>query len=208
MKNSSNTNSPGRPAVLAEPVLLIILTIAVPLIVALDVIVLKHGLTEFSVTEVCQSVLLLMSTVLVGSAARKQTGSRGFLVLLTGFLGAMFIRENDKFMDFISQGFWFYPAMLVGAGSIIYAMRHRDTVIQPAIRFTNTKSYTYLLIGLVLVILFSRVFGTGRFWMEVMGADYNRLYKAIIQEGVELLGYVFILIGCVHNHLQPPQQQS
>ena len=63
------------------------------------------------------------------------------------------------------------------------------------INFSITKSFTCVAVGLLITILFSRLFGTGQLWQAVMGEDYRSLYKSIIQEGLELLGYVLICFG-------------
>lgn len=183
--------------VLFEAVVLAILMIAVPLILVLDLIVLEHGVKEISVTEFTQEGLLFLSMVLIGITAWRQKDSRGFLVLVTGFFAAMLIREIDVFLDAISHGFWIYPAILISAGAIIYSTRLRNTVFTPMVQFSASKPFAYLVIGLLLVLLFSRAFGTSQFWSAIMGADYNRLYKTIIQEGLELLGYALIFFGSV-----------
>ena len=41
----------------------------------------------------------------------------------------------------------------------------------------------------------SRIFGSGSLWSELMMGDYQAGYKKIIQEGLELLGYVLIVYG-------------
>jgi len=193
----SSQNNSGFLRVLFEGVVLAILMLAVPLILALDIIVLEHGVQEISVTEFTQEGLLFLSMVLIGITAWQRPDSRGFLVLVTGLFAAMLIREVDVFLDTISQGFWIYPAVLISAGAIIYSTRLRGTVFTPMIRFSASKPFAYLVIGLLLVLLFSRAFGTSQFWSEIMGADYNRLYKSIIQEGLELLGYALICFGSV-----------
>jgi hypothetical protein len=193
---------------LVELVLLVILMMAVPVIVALDIMVLKHDLTEISVTEFTQVGLLFASILLMWSMARQLPDSRGFLVLVTGFMSAMLIREYDKFLDYFSQGFWLYPVLLVSAGAIIYAIRLRDSVIAPMVRIMATKSFTYVVIGLLLVFVFSRAFGTSRLWSEAMGADYDRIYKTIVQEGVETLGYALVFFGSVQSYLHERRRQS
>jgi hypothetical protein len=187
---------------IAEFALLAILMVAVPLVVALDVMVFKHGVQEISATEFAQEGLLFLSALLMALTARKRPDARGFLALVAGFFGVMLIREADMFFDAISQGFWLYPALAVTLAVCVYAARHRDTVIEPMLRFARTKPAAYLVIGLLLVLVFSRAFGTGQLWVEVMGQDYRRIYKSVIQEGIELLGYVLVFFGSLGAFLQ------
>ena len=185
----------GLWAAMLEFFALVVLMIAVPLVIAIDVLWLKHGVTERSVTEISQAGLLLVSAILIGATAWRDPGSRGFLVLVAGLFTAMLIREIDAYLDVISQGFWLYPALLASLAAIVYALRHRGTVIGPMIDFSKTKSFTCVAVGLLIVVLFSRLFGTGQLWQAVMGEDYRKLYKSIIQEGLEQLGYVLICFG-------------
>jgi hypothetical protein len=186
---------PGLWAAGGEILLLAILMVAVPLIVALDVMVFKHGVQEISATEFAQEGLLLLSALAMALTAWKRPDSRGLLALVAGFFGVMLIREADMFLDHITQGFWVYPALAVTVAVIVYASRQRGTVIAPMAGLASSRQFTYLAIGLLLVLVFSRAFGTGQLWAEVMGEDYRRIYKSVIQEGIELLGYTLVLFG-------------
>ena len=192
MLKSSLSNQPGFVAMIMELVLLTVCMLAIPAAVAIDVLVFNHGLKEVSLTEFSQSVLLLVSMVCIGMAAWRNTVSRGLMVLVAGLFAAMLIRETDKFLDTISQGFWVYPAVIVSAVAIVIAVRLRGTLIKSMVDFAATRQFTYLAIGLLLVVVFSRAFGSGWFWAKIMGEDFHRLYKTIMQEGLELLGYVLI----------------
>lgn len=203
MRNATGS-FPGLTAVLFEYFTLMLLMIAVPLVVAVDVVWLEHGVKEDSVTEFAQEGLLLLSAILIGLSVRRHTESRGFLVLVTGLFASMFIRETDAYFDMIAKGSWLYPALAVSLLAIVYASRQRGTVVAPMVGILQTKSFNYIAIGLILVVLFSRLFGTGQLWQEIMGEDYRTLYKSIIQEGLELLGYVLICFGSVRFYLQKP----
>jgi hypothetical protein len=180
-----------------EYALLALLMIAVPLIIAVDVMVLDHGVLEVSLTEFTQLGLLFLSMLLTGAIARQHSKSRGFWVLVAGLLCTMLIRENDLFLDNIMHGFWFYPASLVAIVAIVFSIRLRNTIITPMLDFAATRACAHLVTGLLMVLLFSRVFGSGQLLSEVFGADYNMIYKSVIQEGLELLGYSLIFFGAV-----------
>ena len=63
-------------------------------------------------------------------------------------------------------------------------------------RLVGTRAYFYLLVGLVIVLVFSRVFGSGNLlWDYVMAGAYTHGFKTTLQEGLELFGYVFIAVG-------------
>jgi len=181
---------------LEEALLLAAATVAVPLIVYTDSIIIGNGVSEYSITEVMQDALILLSMILFWNEAWRCSQSRGFLMLVGGFFACMFIRELDFLFDMVHHGFWLYPALLTALVCMAYTMTCRKTVLGPMAAYADTKSGVYVYVGLLIVVLFSRIFGSGRLiWIDIMGSDYKGEYKTIIQEGLELFGYVFVFYG-------------
>jgi hypothetical protein len=180
---------------LTEFLFLAALLICISLIITIDAGIILEGASEHSVTEYTQEGLILLSAILFGVGAWRRPESRGFLVLVAGLFGCMFVRELDHLLDRVVHGFWVYPAVLLAVTSIVYARFCGRTVIAPMALYTQTRSYVYLSIGLLIVLVFSRVFGSHLLWKELMGGDYDWAYKAIIQEALELSGYILIAYG-------------
>ena len=181
---------------IAEAALLTIGMLIVPLFLAIDILFFKNRVSEISLTQVTQEALLFASAAMFGIRAWRRPEARGFLVLVSGFLACMFIRELDEVFNLVSDGFWVWPALISAAASIGYAMTCRGTVIEPMGRYVGTKSQIFVLIGLTVVLVFSRVIGSGHlFWRHIMGGSYTPLFKNAIQEGLEFLGYIFIFYG-------------
>ena len=181
---------------------LAVLIAAVPSIVALDKEVFLSGSSEVSVTELTQEALVLLSAVMFGLGARQRPDSRGWLVLVAGFLTCMLIREADMWFDMLAKGFWVYPAVLTAGTAIAYATRHRGNLPSSMAAFAATRASAYIATGLLIVILFSRLFGSGSFWQQLVAGSYHPAYKTFIQEGIELLGYVLLAFGSVCFYLQ------
>jgi hypothetical protein len=180
---------------LAEFLFLAALLTSIRLIITIDGEIILAGASENSVTEYTQEGLILLSAILFGIGAWRRPESRGFLVLVAGLFGCMFVREFDNHLDRIAHGFWVYPAVLLAVTSIVYARLCGRTVLAPMAVYTQTRSYVYLSIGLLIVIVFSRIVGSNSLWRELMGDDYQWAYKTIIQEALELSGYVLIAYG-------------
>ena len=180
---------------LAEFLFLGLLLVSIRFIVGIDKEAFLSGASENTLTQYTQESLLLFSAVLFGVCAWHRKESRGFLVLVAGFLGCMFIREFNNQLDLIMHGFWVYPALLLAVTCIVYARFCDSEVISPMATYTQTRSYIYLSVGLLIVLVFSRVFGSGSLWKDLMMLDYQGAYKKMIQEGLELFGYVFIAWG-------------
>ena len=177
----------------------------IPVIIKTDILVLKNSMGETSITEFLQQLLLLVAVVVFYINAKVDPKGRAFWILVAGFFGCMFLRELDHYMDAIVHGFWFYPTIILAIGTIYYGLKHSEHMVSTAQEFKQGNAYLYIFIGLVIVLIFSRVFGTGSLWEGLMADNYDRLYKTIIQESLELFGYLFIFIGAC---LQAQQLKS
>jgi len=167
----------------------------------IDFFVLENNLSERSLTELFQQLLLLASTGIFIWSAGKVEKSRTLFILIAGFFACMFLRELDHYFDMIVHGFWLYPTVLLASLVITYAVKHNENVVSSVRVFSQTNAYFNILVGLVVIMVFSRLFGSGTLWKDVMNTDYHHIYKTIIQEGLELFGYVFLFIGSFHQYL-------
>ena len=82
---------------------------------------------------------------------------------------------------------------LLCGGSVVYAAS--QTALAPISSFIRMKPYYFILFGLIAVLVLSRTFGSGQIWRRIdVQGDY-RLSRNIVQEGLELFGYLFISYG-------------
>ena len=173
------------------------LMILIALVIYVDTVVFNHGISEYSLTQISQEGLVFVCVIIFLVLSKNQAENRGFLVLCGGFLSVLLIRELDAVFDEIKHGFWVYPAIIITLISLVYARKSPGTVFGPLVYYLQTSPFAYIIIGLMIVTLFSRIFGSGIIWRVVMADDYTTFYKSIIQEGVELLGYAFVFYGSV-----------
>lgn len=178
-----------------EFLVLAVLALAVYLVVKYDAVDSGKGVSETSLTELGQEGLVFFTVAMLGVSAWRRPESRGFLVLMAGFFLCVLIREWDWLFDKISHGSWVYVAGVTTVVSLWYAWKCRETVLSPLADWLGSRSYGMLLVGLLIVLVFSRTFGSSRIWKGVMGTDYSSVYKQTIQEGLELFGYVFVFYG-------------
>ncbi|MFW6413836.1 MAG: hypothetical protein ACOCZS_00920 [Verrucomicrobiota bacterium] len=174
-----------------------ILSLTVPLVLVIDIKIIGHGLSEYSITEFAQETLLLLTVFLSIFHACRDREKRGFFILVAGFFLTLFVRELDfVFDELLFHGAWIYPAVGVVLAALILAFCNRHSIIEPLAKFVHTRPYYFIMLGLVIVLAFSRTFGSGnQLWEYVMGDDYKHLFKTAIQEGLELLGYILIFYG-------------
>lgn len=181
---------------IADFLFLALLTVAAPLIVYVDAVWIGHGVPECSATEITQEALLFLSALLFWIEAWRRPQDRAFFVLAGGFLACMFLREVDFLFDPIHHAFWIIPVAVTAVVCAVPALTHRQAALQSAADFMNRRSCIYISIGLLIAIVFSRIFGSGHLlWNHLLGEAYKSQYKAVIQEGLELFGYLFIFYG-------------
>jgi len=180
-------------------ILISLLSAGVITVINIDYFFLKNNLSEQSLTEIFQQLLLLASVAIFSWSAYKEEESRTFFILVAGFFGCMFLRELDYYFDMIVHGFWFYPTILLAISVIIYSIKNNEFLLSSVSSFSQSKAYFNILIGLVIIMVFSRLFGSGTLWKDVMNDDYHIIYKTIIQEGLELFGYMFLFIGSFYQ---------
>ena len=162
------------------------------------------SISETAMTELIQEALVLAAAFLFGVAAWRCPSFRSLLVLFAGLFGCMFIRELDALFDKIFHGFWVYPAVLLAVGTILYATRCPKIDLRQSLDFLTASSFRSVFFGLLTVLVISRIVGAGRIWYFIMGSkSVGRLYKNVIQEGLELWGYALIATGawCVMSQL-------
>jgi hypothetical protein len=184
-------------SLLLELMILTLLVIVVPAFVYLDSGILFERMAEVSVTEFAQALLIALTSLLFFLGARRLPQAAAYLMSVATLTAAMLLRENDALFDRVWHGFWIWPVAALFCFGAFYALRRRGTFRQPFRDHLASREAAFLVIGFVILLFFSRIFGSGSLWREVMGADYDFRYKAALQEGIELLGYCLIAYGAV-----------
>lgn len=154
----------------------------------IDVAWMNDALHETSFTETTQEIMLAVIAALFFIAAQRRPAQRGALTLVAGFYSCMLIRELDFVFDAIQHGSWIWFALAVTAGCLAVALR---TPKNPA-RAGQAAAAPQLAgdgLRLLVVLVFSRLFGIQALWQHLMLGDYNRVVKNMAEEGTELLGY-------------------
>ncbi len=148
--------------------------------------------------EWCQIGMLMMAAaVFVLGAWRIQAFSQwlAFLALVTTFAC---VRELDSFFDALVPPFgWQLPAFLVAGGMVLIVLRNPEGFLSQAEVSVRHRSFGLLWAGFVVAVVFAQLVGHGSFLKALMGQDYIRDYKRVIEELGELFGYALLLIGSV-----------
>ncbi|MBQ9619220.1 MAG: hypothetical protein IJR44_01880 [Neisseriaceae bacterium] len=150
---------------------------------------------EISLTEITAEIFIFCSTLLMFNYAKKHHDYRDLFILMAGLYACMFLRELDALFDFIFHGFWLYPVLLVIFATGYLALRRPGQLISQMGQFSRLSSFGFVLIGLVIILAFSRLMGSSNFWKLFLSGQEIVIVKTIVQECMEFFGYSLILIG-------------
>lgn len=153
---------------------------------------------EDSWTEYLQQTVLLITAALYFGVAYSDEKVRGFAIALSGFCTALFVREFNNFFHTIFIGAWQAVVMVILAITGYLMYRNRNSVLQPARKFLKTPAFGWIASGILIVMVFSRLYGLHGIWYNLMGEEFtdaHRWVKNASEEGVELLGYAIFFFG-------------
>lgn len=154
--------------------------------------------SEQSLTEKMQDGFAFLASILFVIASRLSDTLRPAAVMVATLLGMMFIREFDAFLDEnVFDGAWQVAVCILIAVSTFYLIKQPIKIKPSMVAFSRLSSAGIMLSGLLVVLVFSRLFGRGSFWEAVMGEGYMRVVKNIAEEGTELMGYAILFIAAV-----------
>ena len=153
-----------------------------------------QNIVENSFVEFGQEALLLGTTALFTMQAISKR--QGGLWLIAGFFGCMLIRELDAYFDMIIHGAWKYFALVV-VGFVFFKAwcLGKENTIASLAAFMKTRAFVFIFIGLLIVLVYSRLFGMSELWHAIMADDFNRTVKNVVEEGTELWGYALVFWG-------------
>ncbi|SQG00698.1 Uncharacterised protein [Paucimonas lemoignei] len=172
-------------------------------LIYLDVAVAHTQLLETSFTEIAQELMLATCAVLFW-ANRGAVEQKSFNALAGGLFACMFIRELDGLFDPISHSFWLWPALATAAVCLFKGFgtpRSRANSISALARFSRSSGFSMIVAGFG-VLVFSRIFGMGTLWHQILQEGYQRMAKTMVEEGLELIAYCIFLTGSLQYYFQ------
>ena len=135
-----------------------------------DIHWLRNSVGEWSLVELTQLGFLTTTVLAFVRLARAREDERGFAVLAAAFFACMLVRELDAVWDLLFRGLW---SLLVTAVAAV------------------------MTVGLVLLLVYSRLFGMTSLWHGLLAEHYVRVFKNAAEECTELLGYTLIMASAL-----------
>ena len=153
---------------------------------------------ENSYTEWAQVMVLIITNLVLFWLGRISPKEKVMIFGLLGFLTMALIREFDLYLDeYVFDGAWQLLAFSTLAVTLIIVYKHREHLEEASQKVIQTSAFGFISAGLLVTFVFSRLYGRTEFWQAVMEEEYFRNVKNVSEEGIELLGYTIILIGCI-----------
>ncbi|WP_340114741.1 hypothetical protein [Maribellus mangrovi] len=151
---------------------------------------------ELTFTEITQETLLFIlfvAYIFIGYRWKEIRVVSNFVSLF--FLMA-FIREFNFLVDK-----WIFPVLVVLVILVLLFIRDFKKIKQSCIEFFRNPASHWFLAGLLVTLVFSRLFGRSKFWRLLYHDESYRLAKAATEEGIELLGDTLMLISAIEFFL-------
>ena len=153
---------------------------------------------EVGPVEILETVFALSSAIIFLFAAQVDSARVDCSVLLAGALFCVAVWESDYFLDvLVARHAWKVIVALIAAGMAVYTAGRVKEVYRSVLAFVNCPGFGVFISGVLVLVVFSRLFGYGAFWKAIMDDSSYRVVKTIVEEGVEQMGYFLIFISSI-----------
>ncbi|MEQ6916908.1 hypothetical protein [Halomonas aquatica] len=157
--------------------------------------------SERGFTELAQSVLLALSTLLLLYVRVGLRELPHVSLMLLAFVAGSLVREQDALLDaHVADGAWQLLVALIILPCLYSVIRHRREFAAQFVGYASSFSFGLFAAGFLTTYVFSRLHGRGEMWQAIR-EDSARIFKDAAEEGVELFGYALILIAMIELFL-------
>lgn len=117
------------------------------------------------------------------------------------------LRELDELLDALIPVVGWKIAFALPVFAIVYALRHRSAFVQGLDRLVSMPAFALFWSGFLIAVPLAQLLGHGELLQALMGDDYIRAYKHVIEESAELIGYWVIVAAALEFRLtyRPPR---
>ena len=156
------------------------------------------GTSEYSPIEMIQPLILIVCGLLMAWVATNYASQRPVAFAFGGLALAFMFRELDYFIDlYLVDNLWQVLIGIAAALVIAYTYRHRRRLNIALGRLWPSPALAMMFAGAVILFVFVRLVGHELLWQAILGNHYVPVATLAIEEFLELLGYLFWLIGTI-----------
>lgn len=163
---------------------------------------------ESSPIEWAQFALTLIAAGLFVSASSRHRDYRLLLRLAAALCLAATLRETDKLSaDFVFASAYWIASSLIMFWAFLPLLSRRERFLNEARAFLGSPAFILAWVGLAIV-MFAQLFGQKELWQAVMETTQEpyRTAKNMAEEGVEFLGYLFLVFAAVESRFLGPRE--
>ena len=162
---------------------------------------------EASLTEYAQEFLLLLIIAISVYSILKYRLYRTIHLSLAAVAAVSLIREFNNFAyTYLFPYAWQVGVLLVLIPFLIFLYQNFRQAKQEFISVNNSYAFAILLMGLLVLHVFSRLYGLHLIWENLMGEQFLYAVVRASEESIELLGYSIFFIGVVEFYVLTKRQ--
>lgn len=191
-------------ATIRQGIYLIILTLIVFIFWQVSDVYKSATVQEYGLFETAQSVVLFLIALSFGIQAARNKSYRAILLLLCGLALAALVREQDAYLDkaipYIGWTWcWIFP--ITGLVILIRQLRRETATFT---HFLRSHSFHMMMTALIIIIPIAQCLGHRSFLADLLGDPSidSHLVRRIMEEPIELLGYLQILLASIESALE------
>jgi hypothetical protein len=155
-------------------------------------------LSENSFIEWGNEIQVMMMVAILIVAGRRNKKDQSVSLILAGFLTVVLIREfNNFFSDYVFKGSCTLLMIIAACVTIYFVYKWRSGLLNALYELVKSPGYSWFVAGSATVFIFSRLLGLPHLWKLLLKDNYVRIAERFAEEGVELLGYSFMLFGII-----------
>lgn len=143
--------------------------------------------------EILQSVFALMTAGFFLLASRHDAGRTPFAVLISGFLFCVVVRESDYILDELFRHLWKVGVTVILILTAVYGLRVRKQIPASVSRFVCHPAFGLFMAGILVLLVFSRLFGKGDYWEGIILDWKWEDVKALVREHTQDTTYTLLM---------------
>lgn len=159
---------------------------------------------EYGIFETMQSIVLGLIAVSFGFQAYHNKDYRPILFSLSMLALAALVREQDAYLDKLIPYIGWTWCWLFPISGLIYLIRSRRTIRAAMETFLKSNSFHMMVTAVIIIIPIAQCLGHRSFLADLLGdTKINTfLVRRILEEPIELIGYIQILLASVESSLE------
>jgi len=145
--------------------------------------------------EWLQFSLLFCTTSIFLAGAKKFPNFKEMFLFWACFSAFAAVREMDKLLDELIPWIGWKIALIFAVYIVILIIIDRHKIKEQVARVLLSHALDIVWAGFLIAVPVAQLLGDGLFLESILGDDYNRSYKRVIEESGETIGYFLLLVG-------------